>query len=651
MFEIKAIGNCILNLNDLGKKVITFTNNSSWKKPIIDDKLNASYFVPNGDYTVLDIDDLTSEQNKFIFENYSESCKYIVKSLSKGYHMYFKYCEELSNIYKLAGLDIISNGNKMLFCYPTKVEYNGEIREYKIIKNEEPDVIPPTLLNYILTRYNERIKNKNELEEMTEKLVKKNSSKMEDKRIINEFKSMPKDKLIIEDILENINKSRCDDYNDWIKIMMILKNENIEYSVFEKFSMRSEKFDGNVINIWNKYKKGNVKNELSLATLWYMLKQDNELEFNRIKTREAFKNYEFIDYIPSSSFSRIKFFKLFKDDVFILGSKMLSEDVITQTNSFKYFNSHHCKVGTYYMSIEYYGTYKKYDYLPKEFKDSMNEAKIVIDDKKYYFLDIYDELDTKQVYDKIGFEFNLENKKEGLLNLFTGFKYDDINNIVNYEIIKDFIEFIEYVINNKIQSNHFLDWIAHMIQKPHIKQPHCYVLYSLKHGVGKNTIINGLGKIFNGYFFKMDGDRMLDKFNSDKLGKLLCYIDEVKTFKNGDTIHNNIKNMISQTEQSIEFKGKDKLTNIPDRCHYIFTTNNKDNFYIEDGDRRFNMVECNNNILSQDVFKKINEQIETEEFAKNLYNFFKNRNLNNYNPYLAIMSDYKDKSIKKRLLL
>ena len=653
VFQIKPIGNCAITVNEAGRKVISFTNGSSWKKPIIDKKLNGSFIVPNGDYTILDIDDVESEQNKYIMNKFSDSCKFIVRSFRKGIHMYFKHCPEIAHLNVLPKLDIISSGKKMLFCPPTQIETpEGEIKKYKIIKNEQPEEMPEELINYILNRKNELTNNTEALKEKEKELISKNTKKAEPEKIIKLYSDMSKKSDVIEDVLMNLNQFRCDDYNEWIKILMILKNEKYDYSLFETFSKRSNKFDNSVITIWDRYNSNDVKNKLSIASLWHMLKEDNPDAFNKIKKKEMFKDYKFIEYPEEGIYSSAKFIEIFNDDKNQLKSKVfIDDDTFSLTNSYKYFTLHHAKIpNVSYVKINYNDGLKSVEVMPKDYLGNITECFVNVGNTKYSFTSLYEQSANKKIYDKMDFvpadntsaiaRGDLYNKS--ILNLFNGFKFQKAEVAdYDYKVIKNYVEMVEHIIDDKKQSNHFFDWLAHIVQKPSVKQTHCYVFYSFIHGVGKNTLVEGIANILKGYYYKLkNADALTDRFNSEKMGKLFCYGDEIKTFQQGESVFNEIKNIITQSEYSVEFKGKDKITGIKDYCHYLFTTNNKRNFLIEQTER-FNMVKCNTKLWNNGDFTPIYDVINTDKFGRNFYLFLMKRDLTNYNPFKATTNEYK----------
>lgn len=648
--KIGIQGSCqILFNNETSKKIIKFINGTSWNKNVKYDKsLNGHFIVPNEDYTVIDIDDPNTEQNKHIIEEFMPDCNYIVKT-RKGYHLYYEFEPKIEDINKIHAVDIIHKGRKMLFVPPSSYDMNGETIEYKFIKNNKPNKMPNELINFIKDRYNNRKNETTTLLKDSEKIVKRLTSKAEPKRIVSEYKAHKKTDEIIVQLLEALADYRCDDYDEWFKILMILKNEGFNYELFEHFSKRSQKFDNNVKNIWDDYNPKNVKNQITVASLWAMVKSDNPKKFVQIKLMDAFKDYEKKEF-EKGTFLTKKFIELWNEDIDIFNNKILDPECLSLTNSFKYFDMHHAKITNLgYVRLTYKGQQRDILPLSSTFLNSINEANMVNGDKKYYFMDLYDENPHKQIYEKIAFEPLTQDPS--ILNYFNGFCYDVSGVDFNKNNIIDYLNFIKHVINNDKLAEHFIDWITHIIQKPNIKQTTVYVFYSYKHGIGKNTLLQPIMNIMKGYYYTVNNINQLSgQFNSESLGKLLCVADEIKTFKQGENLCNIIKNFATQTERSIEFKGKDKITNIKDYCNMVCTTNNEYNFYIEQSDRRFTLVECNKKLLPEETYAKMVELARDENFLKQLYYFFSTRKISEtYKPNKPFITEYKERIQKKSL--
>jgi phage/plasmid-associated DNA primase len=84
----------------------------------------------------------------------------------------------------------------------------------------------------------------------------------------------------IDTILDNINASRFDEYTDWLSLYMVFVNDNLNKKLFESHSKKSIKYNKNKNE---QILKGiSPKQGLSIASLYYWLKQDNSDVFKKL---------------------------------------------------------------------------------------------------------------------------------------------------------------------------------------------------------------------------------------------------------------------------------------------------------------------------------------------------------------------------------
>ena len=189
------------------KKKIPFPLNFSWKeinndnyKNYVnkDDKTIIIITGKKSNLTVLDFDD------KKLYNDWIAKYPYLKKHTTiktrKGYHIYFNYNEKIPNtvnINKIEGLDTRNDGG-FIIAPPTKYELlNGDKCKYEFLFGELLD-IPENIINLLVTKKKEKKEKKEEIKPTTKK-----------------------DEIKI--YLKHIDFDRFDNYDDWIKLgMMIL---------------------------------------------------------------------------------------------------------------------------------------------------------------------------------------------------------------------------------------------------------------------------------------------------------------------------------------------------------------------------------------------------------------------------------------------
>jgi hypothetical protein len=231
------------------------------------------------DIFVIDIDNI-EHWNKFLkVHNETEPETVKAKSGSGGIHLYFKYTENLKEIKTKShcfgsdyDIDVRTNGGNIIVP-PSK--YNN--KKYEWI-NSLLDYDPIELPNWILKLL--------EPKELKRELKKKNKQEINNE--INEIEETIKNKNIkltkqeIKNILNILDKKRYNDYKNWLDVGMCLYNTNTEYiDLWDDWSSQSIKYDEDTCHKkWESFKE--MSNGLSIGTLLYYAKQDNENEYKKI---------------------------------------------------------------------------------------------------------------------------------------------------------------------------------------------------------------------------------------------------------------------------------------------------------------------------------------------------------------------------------
>ena len=247
------------------------------------------------------------------------------------------------------------------------------------------------------------------------------------------------------------------------------------------------------------------------------------------------------------------------------------------------------------------------------------------------------------------FEFNpKKQRKTDKYNLFRGFKYDDTT--INYDMnkIQHYLNHIKYVCNENNEAyEYFINWMAHIIQKPDIKTEVAVVLFSSVEGIGKNIIWDVFAKLLEGYETRFrDTSSLTQKFNSDMMGKLFVIGDEIKA--RAQEVADELKDIITRREEIIEFKGKDQFK-LTDYKNYAFTTNNENVFKTTKSDRRYFMVEAPEEKKEAEHYKKLVDLLHDEETLKHLHYYFKNKDISMFSPRDIVVTDYKKRMIMEHI--
>jgi len=427
------------------------------------------------------------------------------------------------------------------------------------------------------------------------------NKKIENKKIENKQTEDLKDnnKLMMPylyDFINLIDVSYCNNYKDWLNVCLIL------HSNFNDNTHQYKKYFSSKVSGYNKQsnehifkgmKKKDVNNLTYKSLLYYCMNSNKNATIELMKKIGMIKDNKNIELDKWYQQQKNEYEK----NHFIIINPKKRVVHLTDNNEIMMDSINDTKTAS---TNNFF----------KTFEDNK--------EKKHIFFNMWIDDPERRQYDYIDFNPLHNGCYDNTFNLFNGFKYHD-ENYKNSIMPEEFKIVFDYIFNN--DTSYIYSWIKHIITKPHLKTGKCIVLYSHKHGVGKNSIQTLISKII-GYDGKLEEiDDLTRKFNSHLSNKLFIYGDEIKARKL--ELVDLLKNSITKETINIERKGIDVDGCKKDYSNYFFTTNNEKPFRIEKEDRRFYAVEINNNEkLDKNVWEKFRKSLNDDEKIKQIFNYF-----------------------------
>jgi hypothetical protein len=205
----------------------------------------------------------------------------------------FKKLNFTNDVNNIIDIAIIERNGWFLYgsSKPNTIPYKVDM-----VLNLDLDVIPEVAEDYI-TRFSIKTRKgsatlKPEMKpEIREHMIKKNVKTFESES--EQIKETPEcvDIDKINKALLALSILRCDNYISWVDVGIILKNLNLDISIWKKWSRQSEKYtNGCCDKVW---KKLNPNGKLTLGTLYFWAKQDTP-EFD-LSTTVRLPAFSFID--------------------------------------------------------------------------------------------------------------------------------------------------------------------------------------------------------------------------------------------------------------------------------------------------------------------------------------------------------------------
>ena len=252
------------------------------------------------------------------------------------------------------------------------------------------------------------------------------------------------------------------------------------------------------------------------------------------------------------------------------------------------------------------------------------------------FINLWFKDPDNRTYEQIDF-LPRQTAPKGVYNTFKGFKVDKITKTKDI-IIKDTLIYKHLcnLCNNEQPVIEYVEkWLARKVQKPY-KLTNTAILFRSVEGCGKDTFFDWFGHEILGKRYYVNEDKIDDifgKFNPAIENKIIVVVNETNG-KDTKEVESSIKNALTRKINSIQYKGKTQFDNT-NNIGYIFFSNNENPLKIDINDRRFQAIQCNNDIANNGTyFDSLRKEIEGEDkdqISKSFYDYLMSIECDDFN--------------------
>lgn len=225
-------------------------------------------------------------------------------------------------------------------------------------------------------------------------------------------------------------------------------------------------------------------------------------------------------------------------------------------------------------------------------------------------------------------EWQLDPQGRHSVNLWTGFRRNDVEG--GDPVL--FLNHVRWLFKDR--ADDFLDWLAHIEQKPG-ELPHTAWLHiSSKTGTGRNALSGILARVFAGYAAtSLDLIHLLESgFNERLSRKVLAVVDEIREGGSDQWRHaESLKQMITSETRSIN-KKFGRMSEEFNACRFLLFSNHRQAIPLDETDRRFEVVINDDEPQSADYYQRLYGAINRPSFITAVAQFLRDRNLSGFNP-------------------
>ena len=154
--------------------------------------------------------------------------------------------------------------------------------------------------------------------------------------------------------------------------------------------------------------------------------------------------------------------------------------------------------------------------------------------------------------------------------------------------VTPFLDHVEYIFPNDAERGHFLDFLAHMVQRPDVKIRHAVVLQG-REGIGKSYFSFLLKLLLGSWNVRVvENQDIQSDYNDWMVNVQAVVVEEIAAFGKREFM-NKLKAKITQDEINVQQKYQ-RAYSIKNRVNYIMFTNHEDALLIDEHDRRYFVV-------------------------------------------------------------
>ncbi len=200
---------------------------------------------------------------------------------------------------------------------------------------------------------------------------------------------------------------------------------------------------------------------------------------------------------------------------------------------------------------------------------------------------------------------------------------------------RQFTDHISYLLDDDdIAINHVMDFIAHLVQRPHERVNHALLITSEAKGIGKSTLGTIIRKLVGERnTYAVQSKDLKSRFDDWLMGKLVVQVDEIYEHGNWD-LASKLKPLITEPTVSVNVKYGPQIS-VHNFARFIIFSNHSAPIDIEEGDRRYFVFESHAQPRPTDYYDDLNAFIDSTEGLASIYSWLKQRDISAFRPYAA----------------
>ncbi len=204
------------------------------------------------------------------------------------------------------------------------------------------------------------------------------------------------------------------------------------------------------------------------------------------------------------------------------------------------------------------------------------------------------------------------------------------------ELYRTFVNHVEYLVPLAVERERFLDWLAHIEQRPG-ELPHThYLLVAKQTGIGRNWLAYALARVFAGYValgFDL-GEALRSGFNGALSQRLIAVVDELHEGGPGGAnkpMAEKLKSMLTEQTRRVNPKYGRQHTEF-NCCRFLMFSNHEAALPLAENDRRVIVIENPSQQRSPDYYALLYRMLDEPGLGAAIAEGLKRRDITQFNP-------------------
>jgi hypothetical protein len=183
------------------------------------------------------------------------------------------------------------------------------------------------------------------------------------------------------------------------------------------------------------------------------------------------------------------------------------------------------------------------------------------------------------------------------------------------------------------QADLFLDWLAHTMQRPGELPSIAFIHIAPKTGMGRNLISSVIGRVFVGYAalsYNLSAS-LSSGFNGLLAGKVFAVVDEIDEggLNRKYQLQQDLKQLVTEETRSINIKFGRQYVEW-NACRWLIFSNSEAAIPLEDADRRFVVVRCDDDPKSDEYYFRLYQLRDDPSFIASFAEYLRQRDLSSF---------------------